>query len=281
MKPSIRSIQQKKQKHEPIVMLTAYDYTSAQFAEMAGVDMILVGDSLGMVIQGHDSTLPVTLDDMIYHTRAVVRGAPNTLVVADMPFMTYQVSPEQALRNAGLLMQRSGAQAVKLEGGVHMAETVRRLTINGIPVMGHIGLTPQSVHQLGGWRVQGRTRDQAAQLLADARALSDAGAFAIVLELVPIELAQQISEDIPVPTIGIGAGPYCDGQVQVWHDILGMFEDFQPKHARRYAEVGAMIRQAIGQYCQEVRDRQFPTEAHASHATIEQQPVYGAPAQAD
>lgn len=281
MKPSIRNIQQKKQKHEPIVMLTAYDYTSAQFAEMAGVDMILVGDSLGMVIQGHDSTLPVTLDDMIYHTRAVVRGAPNTLVVADMPFMTYQVSPEQALRNAGLLMQRSGAQAVKIEGGVHMAETVRRLTINGIPVMGHIGLTPQSVHQLGGWRVQGRTSAQAAQLLADARALSDAGAFAIVLELVPIELAKQISEDIPVPTIGIGAGPYCDGQVQVWHDILGMFEDFQPKHARRYAEVGALIRQAIGQYCQEVRERRFPTEAHASHANTEQQPVYGAPVQAD
>lgn len=274
MKTTILHMQTKKNRGEPIVMLTAYDFTSAQFAQRAGVDMILVGDSLGMVIQGHDSTLPVTLDDMIYHTRAVVRGAPDTLVVTDMPFMTYQISPEQALANAGRVLQESGAQAVKLEGGVHMAETVRRLVINGIPVMGHIGLTPQSVNQLGGWRVQGRSAAAAEQLLADAQRLSEAGAFALVLELLPIELAAAISTAIPIPTIGIGAGPHCDGQVQVFHDILGLLEDFQPKHARRYAEVGATICQAIGQYCQEVRAGAFPTEDHAAHLSSEMAALY-------
>lgn len=265
MKTSIRHIQQKKARSEPIVMLTAYDFTSAQFAAAAGVDMILVGDSLGMVIQGHETTLPVTLEDMIYHTRAVVRGATGTFVVADMPFMTYQISPEQALGNAGRLMQEALPQAVKIEGGSHMAQTVHRLVEAGIPVMGHIGLTPQSVNQLGGWRVQGRSAAEADRLMADADALAEAGAFAIVLELVPIELAAVISERIDVPTIGIGAGPYCDGQVQVWHDILGLFEDFQPKHARQYATLGATIREAIDHYCTEVRTHTFPADEHAVH----------------
>ena len=263
MRTSIRHIQQKKARSQPIVMLTAYDFTSARFAAHAGVDIILVGDSLGMVIQGHETTLPVTLEDMIYHTRAVVRGAPDTFVVADMPFMTYQVSPEQALSNAGRLMQEALPQAVKIEGGAYMARTVHRLVEAGIPVMGHIGLTPQSVNQLGGWRVQGRSAAEANRLVADADALAEAGAFAVVLELVPVELAAKISERIDIPTIGIGAGPYCDGQVQVWHDILGLFEDFHPKHARQYANLGVTIREALDRYCTEVRTRTFPTDNHA------------------
>ncbi len=279
MKTTIRHIQQKKERREAIVMLTAYDYTSARLAASAGVDILLVGDSLGMVIQGYETTLPVTLDDIIYHTRAVVRGAPETLVVADMPFMTYQVSPEQALINAGRVMQETGAQAIKLEGGAHMAPTVQRLVQIGIPVMGHIGLTPQSVNQIGGWRVQGRSSTEADRLIADAEALAEAGAFSIVLELVPIELAATITARIPVPTIGIGAGPHCDGQVQVWHDILGLFSDFQPKHARRYADVGAAIRQAVSQYTEDVRARTFPTAAHATHLTADVAALY-APAAA-
>lgn len=279
MKTTIRTIQQKKERGEAIVMLTSYDYTSARLAAAAGVDILLVGDSLGMVIQGYDTTLPVTLDDIIYHTRAVVRGAPESLVVADMPFMSYQVSPEQALVNAGRVMQETGAQAVKLEGGAHMAATVQRLVQVGIPVMGHIGLTPQSVNQMGGWRVQGRSSAEADRLIADAGALAEAGAFSIVLELVPIELAAAITAAVPVPTIGIGAGPHCDGQVQVWHDILGLFSDFQPKHARRYADLGAAIRQAVSQYSADVRGRTFPTEAHATHLTADLAALY-APAQA-
>ncbi len=278
MKTTIRHIQQKKERGESIAMLTAYDYTSARLAVAAGVDIILVGDSLGMVIQGHETTLPVTLDDIIYHTRTVVRGAPEALVVADMPFMTYQVSPEQALVNAGRVMQETGCQAVKIEGGSPMAATVQRLVQVGIPVMGHIGLTPQSVNQMGGWRVQGRSSTEADRLIADAHALADAGAFAIVLELVPLELAAVVTAQVPVPTIGIGAGPHCDGQVQVWHDILGLFSDFQPKHARRYAEVGAMIRQAVGQYVEEVRSHAFPTDAHATHLSGDVAALYASPA---
>ena len=274
MKTTIRTIQQKKERGEPIVMLTTYDYTSARMAAGAGVDMLLVGDSLGMVIQGYETTLPVTLHDIIYHTRAVVRGAPESLVIADMPFMSYQVSPEQALANAGRAMQETGAQAVKLEGGAYMAATVQRLVQVGIPVMGHIGLTPQSVNQLGGWRVQGRSSAEADRLIAAAQALTEAGAFSIVLELVPIELAAAITAAVPVPTIGIGAGPHCDGQVQVWHDILGLFSDFQPKHARRYADVGAVIRQAVSQYAEEVRSQAFPTAAHATHLAAEVATLY-------
>ncbi|RME85821.1 MAG: 3-methyl-2-oxobutanoate hydroxymethyltransferase [Caldilineae bacterium] len=274
MKTTIRHIQKKKERREPIVMLTAYDYTSARLAADAGVDMILVGDSLGMVIQGYETTLPVTLEEMIYHTRAVVRGAPETLVIADMPFMTYQISPEQALANAGRLMQESGAQAVKLEGGAHMASTVARLVEVGIPVMAHIGLTPQSVNQLGGWRAQGRTAQEAERLIEDALALEQAGAFAVVLELVPAELAAHISAQLSIPTIGIGAGPGCDGQVQVWHDILGLFDDFQPRHARRYAELGSLIRQAVARYCADVRSHRFPTDEHAPHLSEELSSLY-------
>jgi 3-methyl-2-oxobutanoate hydroxymethyltransferase len=263
MQPSILALTKKKQRGEPIVMLTAYDFTSARLAHAAGVDVILVGDSLGMTIQGHDTTLPVTLDHIIYHTQAVVRGAPDTLVVADLPFMTYQIRPEQALRNAGRVLQETGAQAVKLEGGARMAETIGRLVEAGVPVMGHIGLTPQSVHQLGGWRVQGRGADAAARLLDDARAVAEAGAFALVLELIPADLAARITEAIPIPTIGIGAGPHCDGQVQVFHDILGLLEDFQPKHAKRYAHLAPIIREAIARYAQEVRERAFPTPEHS------------------
>lgn len=265
MRKTIRHFQQMKERSERIPMVTAYDYTSARLAEAAGIPILLVGDSLGMVMLGHASTIPVTLDDMIHHAKAVVRGSQNALVVVDMPFMTYHVSPEQALTNCGRVLQETGAQAVKIEGGVRMAETVRRLTENGIPVMGHIGLTPQSVNQFGGYRVQGRTLEAARQLVEDALALETAGAFSIVLELVPAELAQLTSQRLHVPTIGIGAGVGCDGQVQVWHDMLGLFEDFVPKHARRFGELGKAARAALAAYVIEVQAGTFPTEAHSVH----------------
>lgn len=265
MRKTIRHFQQMKDRGERIPMVTAYDYTSARLAEAAGIPILLVGDSLGMVMLGHSSTIPVTLEDMIHHAKAVVRGTQNALVVVDMPFMTYHINPEQALANCGRVMQETGAQAVKIEGGARMADTVRRLTENGIPVMGHIGLTPQSVHQFGGYRVQGRTLDTARQLIDDALALEAAGAFAIVLELVPAELAQLTSQRLHVPTIGIGAGVGCDGQVQVWHDMLGLFEDFVPKHARRFGELGKAAREALATYVDEVQAAAFPTEAHSVH----------------
>ncbi|MGB2694128.1 MAG: 3-methyl-2-oxobutanoate hydroxymethyltransferase [Dehalococcoidia bacterium] len=249
-----------KRRGEPIVMLTAYDYPSARLVEQAGVPVILVGDTLGMVVLGYDTTVPVTMDDMLHHVKAVVRGTERTLVVADMPFMSYQTGPDEALRNAGRFLQESGAQAVKLEGGVAVAETVRRITDAGIPVMGHIGLTPQAVHQFGGWKVQGKTHQAAVRLMNDALALERAGAFAVVLELVPTPLASLISKRLRVPTIGIGAGPGCDGQVQVYHDILGLFEDFVPKHTRRYAELGDAIREAVAAYAADVRAARFPTD---------------------
>ncbi len=263
MRFTIRDIQALKDRGEIIPMLTAYDYTSARLVEQAGVPMILVGDSLGMVVLGHDSTLPVTLDEMIHHIRAVVRGTKKVLIVGDMPFMTYQISPEQALRNAGRFMQEGGCQAVKLEGGRPMAETTQRLVEAGIPVMGHIGLTPQSVNQLGGFRVQGKTVQDARRLIDDALAIEDAGAFSLVLEAVPARLSSMITERLHIPTIGIGAGAGCDGQVQVLHDMLGLFEDFVPKHAKRYAMLGEEIREAVGQYVEEVQAREFPTEAHS------------------
>ena len=263
MRKTIRHFQQMKDRGERIPMVTAYDYTSARLAEAAGLPILLVGDSLGMVMLGYESTVPVTLEEMIHHAKAVVRGTQVALVVVDMPFMTYHLSPEQALANCGRVMQQTGAQAVKIEGGARMAETVRRLTDNGIPVMGHIGLTPQSVNQFGGYRVQGRSLEAARQLLADAIALEEAGAFAIVLELVPAELAALVSKRVHVPTIGIGAGPGCDGQVQVWHDMLGLFEDFVPKHARRFGELGKAAREALTAYAAEVQAGSFPTEAHS------------------
>ena len=249
---------------DPIVMVTAYDTPSARLAEEAGVDAILVGDSLGMTVLGYDSTLPVTLDDMLRHTAAVVRGTSRALIIADMPLLTFQVSPEEAIRNAGRILAETGATAVKLEGGVTIAPTVERMVAAGIPVMGHIGLTPQSVNVVGGYKVQGRETDSAIALVQDALALEAAGAFAVVLELVPAELAAIISEEVSIPTIGIGAGGGCDGQVQVFHDLLGL-GTFMPKHAKRYADVGDAIRSAIGAYAAEVRSGAFPAEENLSH----------------
>lgn len=263
MRLTIRHIREMKRKGERIAMLTAYDYTSARLVEAAGIPLILVGDSLGMVILGYDSTVPVTLEDMIHHTRAVVRGTSTSLVVADLPFMTYTISPEQALENAARLMQEGGAQAVKIEGGQYIAPTVKRLTTCGIPVMGHLGLTPQAVHQLSGYRVQGRTTEIAQQLVDDAQALQEAGAFGIVLELVPTPLAGLISRGLQIPTIGIGAGHACDGQVQVLHDLLGLYEDFVPKHAQPYAQLGATIRTALSQYVADIQHGLFPTAEHS------------------
>lgn len=249
---------------DPIVMVTAYDTPSARLAEEAGVDAILVGDSLGMTVLGYDSTLPVTLDDMLRHTAAVARGTSRALVVADMPFLTFQVSPKEAVRNAGRFLAEAGATAVKLEGGVSIAPTVERLVAAGIPVMGHVGLTPQSVNVFGGYKVQGRETDSAIALVQDALALEAAGAFAVVLELVPAELAAMVSEELSIPTIGIGAGGGCDGQVQVFHDLLGLGR-FVPKHAKRYAEVGDAIRSAIGAYAADVRSGAFPAEENLTH----------------
>jgi 3-methyl-2-oxobutanoate hydroxymethyltransferase len=252
-------IQQMRDRGEPIPMVTAYDFTSARLADAAGMPMVLVGDSLGQVILGFDSTIPVTVDDMVRHTAAVVRGTSRALVVADMPFMSYQVDAETALRNAGRLLQEGGAQAVKLEGGKPVVGIVRRMADAGIAVMGHIGLTPQSLHKLGGYRVQGRDERAAGALIEDAVAVQDAGAFAIVLELIPAELAEKVTARLHIPTIGIGAGPHCSGQVQVWHDLLGLVPDFKPRHARRYAEVAPIIQQALERYAADVRGGTFPT----------------------
>jgi len=252
-----------KQAGERIACVTAYDFPTARLAAAAGLPLILVGDSLGNVVLGYDSTLPVTMDDMVHHTRAVVRGAPDALVVADMPFMSYQVNADEAMRNAGRLMQEGGASAVKLEGGQHIAETVSRLTDAGIPVMGHLGLTPQSVNQLGGYRVQGRTLPEAQRMLDDAEALERGGAFSIVLETVPAPLAAVVTKRLRVPTIGIGAGAECDGQIQVLHDILGLGTR-QPKHGKRYADLNAVIGEALQRYAAQVREGTFPAEEHAT-----------------
>ena len=257
---TIRDIAQLKARGELIPMVTAYDYTTARIADAAGIPILLVGDSLGMVVLGYDSTIPVTLEDMIHHVKTVVRGSERAMVVADLPFMTYQVDHAQALTNAARLLQEGGAQTVKLEGGETVAETVGRIVEAGIPVMGHIGLTPQSVNALGGYRVRGRQRKEAVQLLKDAQALEDAGAYSVVLECVPAPLARLISQRLTIPTIGIGAGPGCDGQVQVLHDMLGLFTDFVPRHAKRYANLGETIKEAFVRYAQEVRDGEFPTE---------------------
>jgi len=260
MRITISQIKAMKQKGEKIVMLTAYDYTTAKIVDEIGVPLILVGDSLGMVILGYESTIPVTMEEMIHHTKAVVRGTKQTMVVGDMPFMTYHISIEQALQNATRFIQEAGAQAIKLEGGVTVADKVKRLVDCGIPVMGHIGLTPQSIHQFGGFKVQGKTPEAATKLLEDAVALEQAGAFSIVLETVPSQLAQIITGKIGIPTIGIGAGIHCDGQVQVINDILGSFTDFAPKHAKRYANIADIMSSAIREYYQEVTAGSFPTD---------------------
>jgi len=257
---SITDLKAMKRRGEKIAMITAYDYPSARLVEQAGVPLILVGDSLGMVVLGYDSTIPVTMEEMLHHVKAVVRGTRHAHVVADMPFMSYQTGPADALRNAGRLLKEGGAQSVKLEGGAHVAETVRALVRAGIPVMGHLGLTPQSINQLGGYKVQGKTPAAAVRLLNDAAALQEAGAYAIVLETIPVNIAGIISRKLDIPTIGIGAGPETDGQVQVWHDLLGLFTDFVPKHAKRYANLGETIVEAVRQYADEVKSGAFPTE---------------------
>ena len=260
MRVTISDLLEMKCRGEKIPVLTAYDYTSAQLLEAAGIPLVLVGDSLGQVVLGYDSTLPVTMEDMLHHVKAVVRGTRKAHVVGDMPFMSYQADPSDAVRNAGRMLQEGGAQSVKLEGGQHVAGTVVRIVESGIPVMGHIGLTPQAVNQLGGYRVQGRSIAGAAELIEDARALEEAGAYAIVLESVPAPLARMITDRVAVPTIGIGAGVGCDGQVQVLHDFLGLYTDFVPKHARRYAELGEAIKGAAAEYIADVREGTFPTD---------------------
>jgi len=254
-----------KERGERIVMLTAYDATMARLFDRAGVDLLLVGDSLGNVILGLDTTIPVTLEAMIHHTRAVARGTNRALVVADMPFLTYQVSPEQAMRNATRLFQEGSAAAVKLEGGRAVAETVRRVTQAGLPVMGHVGLTPQHVHQLGGMRQQARNDEAAHELIADALALEDAGAFALVLEAIPEAVAEAVTSRLKIPTIGIGAGPHCDGQVLVSYDVLGLFDTFVPPFAKQYAQVGQQILNAVSHYSEDVRQGVFPPSSSVRH----------------
>ena len=258
---TIRTLQKKKERGEKIVMITCYDYPSARLMDEAGIDVILVGDSLGDNVLGYENTIPVTVDDMIHHAKAVRKGTRRSLLVVDMPFMSYQVSPQDAHANAGRIMKETGAEAVKLEGGARSADTIFSLVESGIPVMGHIGFTPQSVHALG-YRAQGREAESADRLSADLAALVKAGVFAIVLELMPSELARRLTCESAVPTIGIGAGPHCDGQVQVFHDLLGLYPGRTFRHMKVYAEVGRTIQEAVAEYAAEVRSGKFPTEAN-------------------
>ena len=256
--PKIRALKGR----EKIVSLTAYDYSMARILDEAGVHLILVGDSLAMTVLGYENTLPVTLEQMLHHTAAVARGARYALVVTDMPFMSYQVSVEQALANAGRCLKEAGAAAVKIEGGAFRGPLIRALVENGIPVLGHIGLTPQSLQALGGYRVSGKTPKEVQQLLDDARAVAEAGAFALVLEAMPADVARQITEAVSIPTIGIGAGPHCDGQILVLHDVLGLYGEFQPKFVKRYANLGAEIQKAVEQYSKDVSEGAFPGPEH-------------------
>ena len=263
MRVTIRDLRRMKRNGEKIPMITAYDYTSAQLVERAGIPLILVGDSLGQVVLGYDSTVPVTMDEMVHHIKTVVRGTQRAHVVGDLPFLSYHADIPEAIRNAGRLLKEGGAQSVKLEGGRTQAETVSRIVESGIPVMGHIGLTPQAVNQLGGYRVQGRSLKDAVRLMEDARALEEAGAYAIVLECVPAQLAGMITERVGVPTIGIGAGAGCDGQVQVFHDMMGLYQDFVPKHARQYAQLGQTIIEATQGYIRDIENEQFPDDSES------------------
>ena len=247
---------------QPLAMVTAYDFTMARLFDEGGADLLLVGDSLGMVVQGHPTTLPVTVEEICYHGRAVARGAHHAHVVGDMPFMSFQVSPEKALENAGKLIKDGGCESIKLEGGEEVAEHVRRIVLAGIPVMGHVGLTPQSVHAMGGFKVQGKSDEAVERLLDGARALEEAGAYAIVLEAIPPDVAEEVTAALTIPTIGIGAGPSCDGQVLVCYDMLGMYPDLRPKFAKRFAEVGEQILKATRDYVDEVRERTFPAPEH-------------------
>jgi 3-methyl-2-oxobutanoate hydroxymethyltransferase len=262
-KITTRTFQLKKQRQEPISMLTAYDYPTALAADRAGIDSILVGDSLGMVVLGYENTLPVTMEDMLHHCRAVARGAHTPLLIGDMPFMSYQSSSEKAVDNAGRFLQQAGMDAVKLEGGRERAETVRSIVAAGIPVMGHLGLTPQSVHAFGGFRAQGKTAAAAKRLVEDARILQQVGAFSLVLEAVPAQLAKLISEQLEIPTIGIGAGIGCDGQVLVTHDLIGQFDRFVPAFVKQYAQIHAIVLEAMQHYHLDVTARAFPADEHS------------------
>lgn len=262
-KVTTSTIRQMKTEGKPITMLTAYDYSMAKLVDDAGIDMILVGDSLANTMLGYDSTLPVTMDEMVHHVKAVCRGASRAMVVADLPFMSYQVSKKEALRNSGRFLKETSAQAVKLEGGVEIAETVRAIVNAGIPVVGHLGLTPQSVHQMGGYKVQGKDESAAKKLIADARAIEDAGAFCLVLECVPTPLAKLITELLHIPIIGIGAGPHCDGQVLVIHDMLGLYPRSSPKFVKKYVNLHELMDAALKQYKEEVAARTFPGPEHS------------------
>ena len=259
---TVKSFQEAKDNNRKISMLTAYDYSMAKMVDAAGIDSVLVGDSLGMVFQGNESTLPVTLDEMIYHTKAVVRGVKNALVVADMPFLSYHVSKEEAVRNAGRMIKEGGAEAVKMEGGTLFSETIKAVVDAQIPVMGHIGLTPQSVNAFGGFKVQGKDEQSAKRIWEDAKLLEEAGVFAITLECIPDKLAQLITKSLRIPTIGIGAGKSCDGQVLVINDMLGMFSDFVPRFVKQYAKLNTEITAAVQDYITEVREGDFPAGEH-------------------
>jgi len=259
-KTTIQDFLKKKSEGRKITMLTAYDYPFAQIVDEAGIDAILVGDSLGMVVQGLDNTLPVTMDEMIYHTKIVARAVKNALVIGDMPFMSYQTGIEEAVRNAGRFLKEAGASAVKLEGGADVAGQIRAMTRSEIPVMAHIGLTPQSIHRMGGFKVQGKTEEAANRLIEEAHTVEEAGAFALLIEAIPMKLANRITKELSIPTIGIGAGPHCDGQVLVLHDVIGMFERFVPKFVKRYANLKDEALKAIRAYREEVENGEFPSE---------------------
>ena len=269
-KVTVPEILKRKRDGKKISMLTAYDYPFARILDEAGIDVLLVGDTLGMVVQGLDTTLPVTVDEIIYHLKMVTRARTRALVVGDLPFLSYQISAEEALRNAGRMMKEGGAEAVKLEGGVNVAEKIAALTAVDIPVMGHVGLTPQSVHRMGGHKVQGKKRGRAPgereRLLEDAAAVEEAGAFALVLEGIPLDLAAEITERVSIPTIGIGAGAHCDGQVLVLHDLLGLFDKFAPKFSKRYVNLKDIVGGAVREYVAEVQSGAFPTDAHSFHS---------------
>jgi 3-methyl-2-oxobutanoate hydroxymethyltransferase len=264
-KVTVPDIGKMKQAGKKITALTAYDYSFAKILDEAGIDILLVGDSLGSVIQGQESTLPVTLDEMVYHTRTVVRGRKRALVVADMPFLSFQISVEESKRNAGRFLQEGGAEAVKLEGGVVMLKTIQAIVQMGVPVMGHVGLTPQWIHRFGGYRVQGKEKAQRKAILQDALAVEEAGAFSVVLEGIPADLAREITQRLSIPTIGIGAGLYCDGQVLVVHDMLGLFDAYTPKFVKKYADLKTVMAKAVKNFIVEVREKKFPDEKHSFH----------------
>lgn len=268
-KVTTATFRKKKKDEEKITMLTGYDYPTAKLLDQSGIDAILVGDSLGMVVLGYEDTTQVTMDDMIHHIKAVSRGAKNAMVVGDMPFLSYHLGKEQSVKNAGRIIQEGHAQAVKLEGGEEIKEDIKAIIQAGIPVMGHLGLTPQSIHQMGGYFIQGKTTKEAKKLIYDAKVLADLGVFGLVLECVPLELAKLISEQISIPTIGIGAGNGCDGQILVTHDLLGMYQGRIPKFVKQYTQLGSSIEESVKQYIVEVKNGTFPEEIHSFHMAQE------------